>query len=108
MNKRVFRATGAAAISETLAPTTAFQIEEIRLHLSAAGATPENLTVTLDSDAAAAYDARFLTQDMNAIQDVVWQPTRPLVFSNGDEIDIAYANTDTRTWGLEIYWSPIF
>jgi hypothetical protein len=108
MNKRVFRATGAAAIAQTLAPTTAFQIEEIRLHLNLAGGAAEDLTVVLDSGVGAAYDTVLLTQAMAAVSDLVWQPTRPLVFSAGDEIDIAYANTNTRTYGLEIYWTPIY
>ena len=108
MNKRIFRATGAAAIDHTLSPPTAFQIEEIRLHLSAAGGAVEDLTVVLDSGVAAAYDVVLLTQAMETVSDVVWQPTRPLIFSADDEIDIAYTNTNTRTWGLEIYWSPIF
>lgn len=106
MSRRVTRATGAAAIATTLAPNTPFQLEEIRVHLSAAAATVENLTVTVDSGTNAVYDVVLLTQAMNTVADVVYQPTRPLFFEKGDEIDVAYANTNTRTYGLEIIWAP--
>ena len=108
MNRRVQRATGAAAVDMTIAPGIAFQIEEIRVHLSAAGGAAENLTATLDSVTAAAYDVVLLSQAMELVTDLTWQPTRPLVFSAGDEIDIAYANTNARTYGIEVYWTPIY
>jgi hypothetical protein len=108
LNKRVFRATGAAAIAETLAPASAYQIEEIRLHLSAAGGAAENLTVTLDCAAGVEHDIVIKTEAMAAVVDLLYQPTRPLIFSAGDEIDFAYANTNTRTWGLTVYWTPIY
>jgi len=108
LNKRVQRATGAAAVDVTLSPGIAFQVEEIRIHLSAVGGAAENLVVASDSGVLAAYDTTFLTQDMAAVQDIVWQPTRPLLFSANDEIDITYANTNTRTYGLEIYWTPVY
>lgn len=107
MHYRVQRATGAAAVSMTVAPGVAFQIEEIRVHLSAAGGAVENLTITLDSGVGAAYDTVLLTQAMNAVTDLVWQPPRPYIFSRGDEIDIAYANTNTRTYGIEVIFSGI-
>ncbi len=108
MKYRVFRATGPAAIDETLAPGVAFQIEEIRLHLAAGGAAGD-LIVTVDSDASTAageYDVVLLTADMTGAADLVWQPTRPLVFAVGDEIDIAYA-ANVQVFGLEVYYSAI-
>lgn len=107
MIRRVFRATAAVAIDQTLTPGIPFQIEEIRLHLSAAGGAAEDLVVQLDSGVAAAYDVVILTQGMELVEDVVYQPTRPLIFSASDEIDITYTNTNLRTYGLEIYWTPI-
>ena len=91
----------------TLAPGVAFQIEEVRVHLSAAGGASENLTVTLDSDTGAAYDVVLASQDMELVQDWVWQPSRPHMFQADDEIDIAYTNTNGRTYGVEVYWSAI-
>ena len=97
------RATGSAAVATTVAPGAAFRLEEVRIHLSAAGGAG-NLTVTLDSGTAAAYDAVLLTQDMTSVTDFVWKPTRPLEFTSAsDEIDVAWANSNTRTYGLEIF-----
>jgi hypothetical protein len=97
------RATGNAAINETINPITAirgFELVEIRLHLSAAGGAG-NLTITLDANAGAAYDAVLLTQDMTLITDLVWQPENPIPFDNGDKLIVAWDNANGRTYGLE-------
>ena len=97
------RATGALAIASTLAPGTAWQFESIRIHLSAAGGAGD-LTATLDHGAGAAYDLVILTQDMTAVTDFVWHCERPMEFEKDDELDIAWANANVRTYGLEIIW----
>jgi hypothetical protein len=97
------RATGAAAIASTLAPGEYWRLEEIRVHLSAAGGAG-NLTAKIDSGAGAAYDVVILTQDMAAVTDLVWTPDRPMDFTDTDELDIAWANASTRTYGLEIVY----
>ncbi len=100
------RATGAAAIASTLAPGKAWQLESIRVHLSAAGGAG-SLTATLDSGAGTPYDLLILTQDMTAVTDLIWAPERPMEFSAADELDIAWANAGTKTYGLEIVWKAI-
>lgn len=107
MDTRIHHATGAAAIASTLAPVTAWQLESIRVHLSAAGGAG-NLTVTVDSGSGSAYDLVILTQDMTAVTDLVWNPERPMEFSSGDEIDIAWANAGNKTYGLEIVWKAVY
>ena len=103
---RTHRDTGAAAIASTLAPGVAWQLESIRVHLSAAGGAG-NLTATIDHGTAAVYDVVILTQDMTAVTDLVWAPDRPMEFLAGDELDIAWANAGTVTYGLEIVWKAI-
>lgn len=100
---RVEKATGAAAIAHTIAPGVEFKLIEIRVHLSAAGGAG-NLTVNLDSINGAAYDLNVLTQDMTAITDLVWQPDIPMHFQTGDELDVAWANAGTKTYGIEIIY----
>jgi hypothetical protein len=104
---RFHRATGGEAIASTLAPGVAFKVESIRVHLSAAGGAG-NLTAKVDSATDAAYDLVILTQDMTAVVDLVWIPTRAVEFAAGDELDIAWVNGSTRTYGLEIVWSPVY
>ncbi len=99
------RSTGSAAINREVSPAKDGQFEGIRIHLSAASATSENLVVTLVSNAGTEYDVVLDTQDMNTLSDYVYQPTRPHPFVNGDKIKVTWANTNTRTYGLEILWS---
>lgn len=99
--------TGAAAIAVTTpvaAPSGAWQLIEVRLHLDAVGGAAENFTVTLDSSAGAPYDLLLFTQAMAAVTDILWQPTRPIVLTHLDSIDFAYTNSNGRTYGLEVIW----
>ena len=100
--------TGSTAISESFTGRGGrFQIVEVRLHLSAAGGTSEDFTVTLNSGAGSDHDALHHAQDMNAVANDVWRPERPAAFLAGDAIDFAYTNTNSRTWGLEIVWKEV-
>jgi len=80
-----------------------FRLHEIRIHLSAAGAAGD-LTATVDAAAGAAYDLQILKQDMTSVTDLVWQPDQIMQFEIGDEIDFAWANGSTRTYGLTIIY----
>lgn len=95
------RATGTAAIAKTIAPGRAFQLLEVRVHLSAAGGAG-NFTINHDSGNGSAYDVNIATQDMTAVTDYIFQPDIPMHFDSGDEIDIAWANAGGKTYGLEV------
>jgi len=102
--RRFSRATGAAAIAFTLAPNIGFSLKEIRIHLSAAGGAGD-LTATINSAAGPAYDVVLINQDMTAVTDIILQPAQPHEFEAGDELLIAWANANTRTYGIEVVWS---
>lgn len=101
-------ATGSAAIStSTGAFTQTFELDNITLHLSAAGTTSENFTVTLNATDGAAYDTLLFSLDLStdSVTDLVLTPEDdglPKLFATGDAIDVAWANTETRTYGLRI------
>ncbi len=97
-------ATGGAAIATTLAPGVPFKLKEVRVHLSAASATSENLTLTMDAAAGVNYDAVLLTKDLNTLTSYVYSFEDERYFTDSDEIDFAWANSDTRTYGLEIVY----
>jgi len=97
-------ATGAAALSSSLAPDTNFVLVAVKLHLSAAGGAAESFTITTDATDGEAYDALLFSQNMNSETDVIWVPEAPIPFKNGDEIDFAWTNTNTRTWGLQVFY----
>lgn len=96
--------TGSGALSYTLEPDAPGQIEEVRLHLSAAGGAG-NFTTTLESGLSSVYNIVVNTQDMSSATDEVYQPTRPHPFSKGDKWVFAWANASGRIWGLEILFS---
>ena len=104
---QVQRATGGVALASTLAPGHSFELLEVNLHLGAASATAENFTATVDAYGGAAYDVVIYSKDMNTITNVVWRPEPNLIFSATDEIDFAWANTNTETYGLEIRYRRI-
>lgn len=102
--KKHLMATGAVAIASSLTPPSGqiVYLDSVRLNLSAAGGAAENFTVTVNSATAAAYDTIIFSQDMNTVQDLFWQPDRPISILNGDVVDFAWANSNTRTYGLEV------
>ena len=106
MNYRVQRATGALAVDMTIAPGVAWQLESIRIHLSAGGAATD-LTATVDAGAGAAYDVVLVTQDMDNVTDYVYQPDRPIPLGPNDELVIAYNNGGGATYGIEVYYQAI-
>jgi hypothetical protein len=103
-----YTGTGAAAIAASLAPKDCFNIEQVTLHLSAAPTTSENLAFTINALAGAAYDTVVFSVDLSASSttNLVWVPSDgPLRLVKGDSFDVAFANTDTGTYGLQIYYS---
>ena len=103
-------ATGSAAIAETLAPKLKFRLIRVELHLdSAPASTAENFTVTLDAERGAAYDVLLFSQDLytDAVQDLVVEFGKGYEFEANDEIDIAWTNTPTETYGMRIVYELI-
>jgi hypothetical protein len=101
------QATGAAAIATSTALAAPFELISIRLHLSAAGTTAEDFTVTLNDGTGAAYDTLLYSLDLSvsSVTDLVLTPDKddiPKYYSSTDVLDIAWANTETRTYGLTI------
>jgi len=100
-------ATGAAALSTTTAvPSGAgFKLQNITCHLSAAPTTAENFVVTLDAGLGAAYDTVLYSVDPSngGVTDIVLpSELRGFQCQDGDQIKVAYTNTDTKTYGLRI------
>ena len=103
-NIKTFKATGAGVMGETLAPGANFVLQSVLLHLNAASATVENFTITKDDVDGAAYDTLLYTKGMNTETDAVVLTLKDLSFEKGDELDFAWANTNTKTWGLEVQY----
>ena len=101
----ITNATGAAAIATSYAPAAAFWLESVTLNLNTAPTTSESFTITLNANDGAAYDTLLQSVDLSAAAttDLVYKPDGgPLLCESGDAIDVAWANTDTKTYGLRI------
>lgn len=97
--------TGSAAISYSLDKDRVILVKQVRLHLSAAGGAGD-LTITLNSALGAAYDVNIVTEDMTLVTDLIWNPNGDLFYlAPDDTLDIAWANANTRTYGLEILYT---
>jgi hypothetical protein len=98
-------ATGAAAIAKSSAAhTTAFLLHSVTVHFNAAPTTSESLTVTLNAVTAAAYDTVLckVNPSVGALTDIAYLPDAPILCQAGDVIDVAFANTNTKTYGVRI------
>jgi len=95
---------GNASIHYELAVDRPWQLEEIRLHLSANGGTSENFTATIQSAEGSEYNLVVNAQDMNAVADEQYQPYRPIQLRSTDKILFEYTNTNFQQWGLEIIY----
>lgn len=99
--------TGALGINIEHAPNYLWTLHEVRLHLDIVGGAVENLTMTNDSGVAPLiYDTLILTQAMAAVTDIIWTPPGGVMhFRRNDVLDIVYANSNARTWGVEITYA---
>lgn len=107
MSYKTKRDSGAAAIAMTVSPREPWELEGIRVHLGGAGAAG-NLTVTVDSGYGSVHDTVIFTQAMVGETDIDyrWHPTQKFTSKN-DKVVIAYTNTGTETWGIEITYRPL-
>ncbi len=106
MSASVFKtaASGNGAITEsmTVPGGAAYRLMSVSLNLDIAPTTSENYTITLDDNFGNPYDVLLYTLDPSVLSttDVLWQPDEELMLVGGDAIDVAYVNTDARTYGL--------
>jgi hypothetical protein len=96
--------TGAIATSHTARAGTVQRLISVSVNFNAAPATSESLTITLNANAGAAYDVLLYAVNpaAGATSDIVWTPEQPVYLVGGDAVDVAFTNTDGRTYGVEI------
>jgi len=108
MSASVFKVNGTGALaiatSMTVPAGRTYQLLSVSLKYNTAPTTSEDFTVTLNANAGAAYDVVLYTVDpsVDAVTSLLWQPDEPVYLEGGDAIDVAYTNTDTRTYGVQI------
>ncbi len=101
----VTNATGTSAIATSYAPSADFYLDSVTLTVNVAGTTAEDFTITLNASDGSDYDTVLLKQDLSvgSVLNLVYVPDGgPMLFENGDAIDVAWPNTESRTYGLRI------
>uniref|UniRef100_A0A6M3KPL1 Uncharacterized protein n=1 Tax=viral metagenome TaxID=1070528 RepID=A0A6M3KPL1_9ZZZZ len=104
---------GNAAMSITtdaIATGRYFQLVSVGLAFSVAPTSSESFTVTLNAAAGEDHDMLLYSVDPAAsvATDILYQPDAPIYLAAGDYLDIAYANTDNRTWAVQVVWREVY
>lgn len=74
---------------QSLAPNIKFKINEIRLCFSTAFASVEDFVVRLSSLKGSVFNLIFVSQALNGVKDLLWQPSQELIFGSDDQIVFA-------------------
>lgn len=93
------------AISKTTAIPGPARLKQITIHFNTAPSTSENFTATLDSILGPAFDTILYTVNPSSgsQKDIVFTPTNDdIILAEGDQIVVAFPNTDNRTYGVRI------
>jgi hypothetical protein len=100
--KMPFSGTGAITRSMTVPADHSYRLISVSCNFNLAPTTSENLTITLDDANGNPYDLLLYTLDVSAgaTTDILWQPDEELMLVGGDAIDVAFVNSDARTYGL--------
>lgn len=100
---------GALALTGTVPVGQHYRLISVTCNVSAAPTTSENFTVTLDAHAGTAYDTLLYSVNPSTLSttDIVWLPDQDLILEGGDEVDVAFANTDARTWAAQITFKAV-
>lgn len=104
----VYSATGSGALSLATAEGRRFRFLRATVKFNTKP-TQDAVTLTLDANAGAAYDAvlaRATPADGSGTGDVVFSGDPGEVFEAGDELRLEFANNDGRTFGALVYVSP--
>jgi hypothetical protein len=97
--------TGSGALSVTTVLSTRFRFIEATIAFDSIPTTDEDATLTLDSVEGSAYDMvirRVTPADGEDKGAVVFYGIGDEDYPKGDQLVLAFPNTDGRTWGARI------
>ena len=100
--------SGALALSTTEARR--FRLVKVTLKFNSKPSTSEDVTLTLNAADGAAYDAvigRANPSTGSGTGDIIMTGDDNDIFESGDELDLAFTNTDGRTFGARITTEPV-
>ena len=104
---KTYYGTGAGAIAETISPGDGYRLVSVCIHNGTAPTTVANNVITFQPEVGSAYYTLLNTQGMAGVTDLVWQPSRDLFFAANDALNIAWANADNVTYGLNVTFQNV-
>lgn len=99
------RSSGTTTLNVTYQSTFTWELHEIRMHMTTAAAEASTFIGVITSSGGVAHNLELVRQNMNAIKDLHYQPTRPVILASGDKIDIDWINNTTQKCGVEVIYS---
>lgn len=110
MNHVKYGTSGSGALSLTVpVPCDVWRVASVSLHLAGDPGMSDILTISLDAEEGAAYDAVLDTKEMNGSTDYVWPPPEELhlLFGGehmypGDKLVVAFQNNATQAAGVRV------
>ena len=86
-----------------------YRLVSVSCNFNAAPVSAEDYTIILDAHAGAVFDTLLYTVDPSvaSITDILWQPDEEIILEGGDQIDVAYDNTDARLYGAQITFKAV-
>lgn len=101
-NKTIATGSGAITLSHTVSGNE--RLCCVTLHFNAAPTTSQAFTITLNSVAGSAYDTLLASVNPadEGLTDYVYRPEGDCFQINGDAIDLAFTNTNGKTYGVTI------
>lgn len=95
------KANGAG--TESISIGRLWKLQEIRLHFSTAFASVEDLVVRLSAVNGSYFNTLFLSQALNAVQDLWVHYSDPLLFFSDDQLKLTFSmKSNINGWGLEV------
>ena len=96
---------GTETVRVVLSSGYPFELLEVKIHVGVAATTAENFTITRDADAGAYWDELIRSQAMAGVTSFLWNiRDTPLRYNANDKLLFAFANSDARTFGLEVIY----
>jgi hypothetical protein len=73
--------------------------------LDAVPTTSEDLEISIDANVGSAFDNLIYSEDLSTLANpsINYMFDTPRKLSGGDKIDVVWANTDTKTWGIKLF-----
>ena len=105
-----YNSTGTGALSLSTAEIGRFRFVRASIKFSVKPSAAEDATITLDANAGSAYDnveRRVTPADGTGTGDVVFKGNADDIYSKDDQLVLAFANSDGRTFGAILVVEPV-